>query len=80
MVRGGGGLTAPYIAQAAKEIEEALKDLQARGVVELPENSVAILRMCSIKTKAQCSVLSISINTSIDSGRKNFVGGASMRV
>ena len=36
MVRGGGGLTAPYIAQAAKEIEEALKDLQARGVVELP--------------------------------------------
>ena len=36
MARGGGGLTAPYIAQAAKEIEEALKDLQARGVVELP--------------------------------------------
>ena len=36
MVRGGGGLTAPYIASAAKEIEEALKDLQARGVVELP--------------------------------------------
>ena len=36
MVRGGGGLTAPYISQAAKEIEEALKDLQARGVVELP--------------------------------------------
>lgn len=35
MVR-GGGLTAPYIASAAKEIEEALKDLQARGVVELP--------------------------------------------
>lgn len=36
MARGGGGLTAPYIAQAAKEVEEALKDLQARGVVELP--------------------------------------------
>lgn len=36
MARGGGGLTAPYIASAAKEIEEALKDLQARGVVELP--------------------------------------------
>ncbi len=36
MARGGGGLTAPYIAQAAKEIEEALKDLQTRGVVELP--------------------------------------------
>lgn len=36
MARGGGGLTAPYIAQAAKEIEEALKDLQERGVVELP--------------------------------------------
>lgn len=36
LARGGGGLTAPYIASAAKEIEEALKDLQARGVVELP--------------------------------------------
>ena len=36
MARGGGGLTAPYIAQAAKEVEEALKDLQERGVVELP--------------------------------------------
>lgn len=36
MARGGGGLTAPYIASAAKEIEGALKDLQARGVVELP--------------------------------------------
>lgn len=36
MARGGGGLTAQYTAQAAKEIEAALKDLQARGVVELP--------------------------------------------
>ena len=36
MARGGGGLTAEYTGQAAKEIEEALKDLQARGVVELP--------------------------------------------
>ena len=36
MARGGGGLTAEYTAQAAKEIEAALKDLQARGVVELP--------------------------------------------
>ena len=36
MARGGAGLTAPYIAQAAKEVEEALKDLQERGVVELP--------------------------------------------
>lgn len=36
MARGGGGLTAEYTAQAAKEIETALKDLQARGVVELP--------------------------------------------
>lgn len=36
MARGGGGLTAPYIAAAAKEIEGALKDLQERGVVELP--------------------------------------------
>lgn len=32
----GGGLTAEYTGQAAKEIEAALKDLQARGVVELP--------------------------------------------
>lgn len=36
MARGGGGLTAEYTGQAAKEIETALKDLQARGVVELP--------------------------------------------
>ena len=36
MARGGGGLTAQYTAAAAKEIEAALKDLQARGVVELP--------------------------------------------
>lgn len=36
MARGGGGLTAQYTAQAAKEIETALKDLQERGVVELP--------------------------------------------
>mgnify|MGYP000706159900 FL=1 len=36
MARGGGGLTAEYTVQAAKEIEAALKDLQARGVVELP--------------------------------------------
>ena len=36
MARGGGGLTAEYTAAAAKEIEAALKDLQARGVVELP--------------------------------------------
>ena len=36
MERGGGGLTAEYTGQAAKEIEAALKDLQARGVVELP--------------------------------------------
>lgn len=36
MARGGGGLTAQYTAAAAKEIETALKDLQARGVVELP--------------------------------------------
>ena len=36
MARGGGGLTAEYTAAAAKEIETALKDLQARGVVELP--------------------------------------------
>ena len=32
----GGGLTAQYTAAAAKEIEAALRDLQARGVVELP--------------------------------------------
>ena len=37
MARGGGGLTAEYTGQAAKEIEAALKDLQARGVVELPQ-------------------------------------------
>lgn len=36
MARGGGGLTAQYTAAAAKEIEAALRDLQARGVVELP--------------------------------------------
>ena len=36
MARGGAGLTAEYTGQAAKEIEAALKDLQARGVVELP--------------------------------------------
>lgn len=36
MARGGGGLTAEYTGQAAKEIEAALRDLQARGVVELP--------------------------------------------
>lgn len=36
MARGGAGLTAEYAGQAAKEIEAALKDLQARGVVELP--------------------------------------------
>lgn len=36
MARGGGGLTAEYTGQAAKEIEAALKDLQTRGVVELP--------------------------------------------
>ena len=36
MARGGGGLTAEYTGQAAKEIEAALKDLQARGVVALP--------------------------------------------
>lgn len=36
MARGGGGLTAEYTGRAAKEIEVALKDLQARGVVELP--------------------------------------------
>lgn len=36
MARGGGGLTAEYTGQAAKEIEAALKDLEARGVVELP--------------------------------------------
>ena len=36
MARGGSGLTAQYTAAAAKEIETALKDLQARGVVELP--------------------------------------------
>ena len=36
MARGGGGLTAEYTGQAAKEIEAALKDLRARGVVELP--------------------------------------------
>ena len=36
MARGGGGLTAEYTGRAAKEIEAALKDLQARGVVELP--------------------------------------------
>lgn len=36
MARGGGGLTAQYTAAATKEIETALKDLQARGVVELP--------------------------------------------
>lgn len=36
MARGGGGLTAEYTGRAAKEIETALKDLQARGVVELP--------------------------------------------
>lgn len=36
MARGGGGLTAEHTGQAAKEIEAALKDLQARGVVELP--------------------------------------------
>lgn len=36
MARGGGGLTAEYTAAAAKEIETALKDLQSRGVVELP--------------------------------------------
>lgn len=36
MARGGGGLTAEYTGQAAKEIEAALKDLQARGAVELP--------------------------------------------
>lgn len=36
MARGGGGLTAQYTAQAAKEIETALKDLQSRGEVELP--------------------------------------------
>lgn len=32
----GGGLTAEYTGRAAKEIEAALKDLQARGVVALP--------------------------------------------
>ena len=36
MARGGGGLTAEYTGRAAKEIEAALKDLQARGVVALP--------------------------------------------
>ena len=36
MARGGAGLTAEYTGQAAKEIEAALKDLQARSVVELP--------------------------------------------
>lgn len=36
MARGGSGLTAEYTGQAAKEIEAALKDLQVRGVVELP--------------------------------------------
>lgn len=36
MARGGAGLTAEYTGQAAKEIETALKDLQMRGVVELP--------------------------------------------
>lgn len=36
MARGGAGLTAEYTGQAAKEIEAALKDLQTRGVVELP--------------------------------------------
>ena len=36
MARGGAGLTAEYTGQAAKEIETALKDLQVRGVVELP--------------------------------------------
>lgn len=36
MARGGAGLTAEYTGQAAKEIEAALKDLQARGVIELP--------------------------------------------
>lgn len=36
MARGGAGLTAEYTGRAAKEIEAALKDLQARGVVELP--------------------------------------------
>lgn len=36
MARGGGGLTAEYTGRAAKEIETALKDLQSRGVVELP--------------------------------------------
>ncbi len=36
MARGGGGLTAKYTATAAKEIEEALKELQQLGIVELP--------------------------------------------
>lgn len=36
MARGGGGLTAEYTATAAKEIEEALKELQMLGIVELP--------------------------------------------
>lgn len=36
MARGGAGLTAMQTGAAAKEIEAALKDLQARGVIELP--------------------------------------------
>lgn len=36
MARGGAGLTCDGVSAAAKEIESALTDLKARGVVELP--------------------------------------------
>ena len=53
MARGGGGLTAEYTGQAAKEIEAALKDLQARGVVELPGKLRSYVARCSKRPRAR---------------------------
>lgn len=80
MVRGGGGLTAPYIAQAAKEIEEALKDLQARGVVELPGKLRSYI--ADVLDKNESAVQRAQyIDKHLDrQWKENFVGSASMRV
>ena len=68
MARGGAGLTAEYAGQAAKEIEAALKDLQARGVVELPGKLRSYVAEV-LKTSESQIARAKAIDNRLDQGR-----------
>ena len=81
MARGGGGLTAEYTGQAAKEIEAALRDLQARGVVELPgklRSYVAEVRfnLLAVQTPIAVFVRAVQLPLQTRIALAQLVGGA----